>query len=410
VAGEDVDVTLLGTTLMLLQCPGLAGSAHHAAVVAWLRGLALAGGAGRREYGEMLLLLGIHMHGSLANDQDAGAAVAAHVRATLAMHVQLHRDSLARMRDVFMAEVLPEARVAAQAVAPDIDNDMAAGAGEGEPADTSLRAHCVYRLLQGDVFGRHGVAVKPWVLGQVRACRAPVPSILPALIDTYIACLASRLERAVDAQAVATHLDTAATDVPTDADIRDVFAGGAAAQLLVVYFVLGYNERIAALRRAISPRSMYWTRPTPILNRAQPKCAPAEPLAQSAALLLLRTYPPELLDALPIKPALNAAHARPADYEAVYPGVLSRVVAAMPHLVLVTDLLARTATATPEACAPAQVGLSFVRAQLPALLAAPAPTHSHAVFRAMWMRVSATAAHLLWVETINVLAKVCMPC
>jgi hypothetical protein len=202
----------------------------------------------------MLLLLGIHMHGSLANDQGAGAAVAAHVRATLAMHVQLHRDSLARMRDVFIAEVLPEASVAAQAVAPDTDTDM--GAGEPESADTSLRAHCVYRLLQGDVFGRHGVAVKPWVLGQVRACRAPVPSILPALIDMYIACLASRLERAVDAQAVATHLDTAATDVPTDADIRDVFAGGAAAQLLVVYFVLGYNERIAALRRAISPRSM----------------------------------------------------------------------------------------------------------------------------------------------------------
>lgn len=226
-----------------MQCPGLAGSAHHAEVVEWLR--AIADGATGREYAEMLLLIGIHFHG------DNGALIASLVRATLAMHVQLHRESLGRMQAVFTTEVLPEAKVAVQAVGVPPTPALK------EAADRYLPVHCVYRLLQGDVFARHDIAVKSWLFAQMRSCTTPVHSIMPEVLDVYADCLRDRLQQALETSAVANHLGKQA--VFTESEVKAVFAAKAdtPAQLLMVYFILGYNDRIATLNQTVAQfRSM----------------------------------------------------------------------------------------------------------------------------------------------------------
>ena len=59
---------------------------------------------------------------------------------------------------------------------------------------------CVYHLLRGKIFRRHGVDITNWILQQLRAATLPVNPLLPALIEEFVDAIVGSATTTDDAE------------------------------------------------------------------------------------------------------------------------------------------------------------------------------------------------------------------
>ncbi|OWK14239.1 hypothetical protein Celaphus_00000649, partial [Cervus elaphus hippelaphus] len=181
-------------------------------------------------FGEMLLLVAMYFHSNQLS------AIIDLVCSTLGMKIVIKPSSLSRMKTVFTQEIFTEQVVTAHAVRVPVTSNLSAN------ITGFLPIHCIYQLLRSRSFTKHKVSIKDWIYRQLCETSIPLhPQLLP-LIDVYINSILTPASKS----------NPEATNQPvTEQEILSIFQGvigrfSITAQLLVLYYILSYEEALLA--------------------------------------------------------------------------------------------------------------------------------------------------------------------
>ncbi|NXF35397.1 INT2 protein, partial [Nyctibius bracteatus] len=251
-------------------------------------------------FGEMLLLVAMYFHSNQLS------AIIDLVCSTLGMKIVIKPSSLSRMKTIFTQEIFTEQVVTAHAVRVPVTGNLSAN------ITGFLPIHCIYQLLKSRSFTKHKVSIKDWIYRQLCETTTPLhPQLLP-LIDVYINSILTPASKS----------NPEATNQPvTEQEILNVFQGLAGGentrvtqrfsittQLLVLYYVLSYEEALLAS--------------TKILAAMQKKP---------------KSYSSALMDQIPIKYLIRQAQGLQQELGGLHSALLRLLATNYPHLCIVED-------------------------------------------------------------------------
>ncbi|KAL8199110.1 UNVERIFIED_CONTAM: Integrator complex subunit 2, partial [Gekko kuhli] len=251
-------------------------------------------------FGEMLLLVAMYFHSNQLS------AIIDLVCSTLGMKIVIKPSSLSRMKTIFTQEIFTEQVVTAHAVRVAVTGNLSAN------ITGFLPIHCIYQLLRSRSFTKHKVSIKDWIYRQLCETTTPLhPQLLP-LIDVYINSVLTPASKS----------NPEATNQPiTEEEILNVFQGltggesarlnqhyGITAQLLVLYYVLSYEEAILASSKTLAAM------------QRKPK-----------------SYSSALMDQIPIKYLIRQAQGLQQELGGLHSALLRLLATNYPHLCIVDD-------------------------------------------------------------------------
>ncbi|KAG8122637.1 hypothetical protein E2320_018122 [Naja naja] len=252
-------------------------------------------------FGEMLLLVAMYFHSNQLS------AIIELVCSTLGMKIVIKPSSLSRMKTIFTQEIFTEQVVTAHAVRVAVTSNLSAN------ITGFLPIHCIYQLLRSRSFTKHKVSIKDWIYRQLCETTTPLhPQLLP-LIDVYINSVLTPASKS----------NPEATNQPiTEQEILNVFKGltgggeaarlnpryGITAQLLVLYYILSYEEAILASSKSLAAM------------QRKPK-----------------SYSPALMDQIPIKFLIRQAQGQQQELGGLHSALLRLLATNYPHLCIVDD-------------------------------------------------------------------------
>uniref|UniRef100_A0A8D2L271 Integrator complex subunit 2 n=1 Tax=Varanus komodoensis TaxID=61221 RepID=A0A8D2L271_VARKO len=252
-------------------------------------------------FGEMLLLVAMYFHSNQLS------AIIDLVCSTLGMKIVIKPSSLSRMKTIFTQEIFTEQVVTAHAVRVAVTGNLSAN------ITGFLPIHCIYQLLRSRSFTKHKVSIKDWIYRQLCQTSTPLhPQLLP-LIDVYINSILTPASKS----------NPEATNQPiTEQEILTVFEGltgggesarpklryGITAQLLVLYYVLSYEEAILASSKTLAAM------------QRKPK-----------------SYSSALMDQIPIKHLIRQAQGLQQELGGLHSSLLRLLATNYPHLCIVDD-------------------------------------------------------------------------
>ncbi|XP_066492113.1 integrator complex subunit 2 [Tiliqua scincoides] len=251
-------------------------------------------------FGEMLLLVAMYFHSNQLS------AIIDLVCSTLGMKIVIKPSSLSRMKTIFTQEIFTEQVVTAHAVRVAVTSNLSAN------ITGFLPIHCIYQLLRSRSFTKHKVSIKDWIYRQLCQSSTPLhPQLLP-LIDVYINSILTPASKS----------NPEATNQPiTEEEILNVFQGltggensrlnqhyGITAQLLVLYYVLSYEEAILASSKTLAAM------------QRKPK-----------------SYSSALMDQIPIKYLIRQAQGLQQELGGLHSALLRLLATNYPHLCIVDD-------------------------------------------------------------------------
>ncbi|XP_053131203.1 integrator complex subunit 2 isoform X1 [Hemicordylus capensis] len=251
-------------------------------------------------FGEMLLLVAMYFHSNQLS------AIIDLVCSTLGMKIVIKPSSLSRMKTIFTQEIFTEQVVTAHAVRVAVTGNLSA------TITGFLPIHCIYQLLRSRSFTKHKVSIKDWIYRQLCETTTSLhPQLLP-LIDVYINSVLTPASKS----------SPEATNQPiTEEEIWSVFQGltggetahptqryGITAQLLVLFYVLSYEEAILASSKTLAAM------------QRKPK-----------------SYSSALMDQIPIKYLIRQAQGLQQELGGLHSALLRLLVTNYPHLCIVDD-------------------------------------------------------------------------
>ncbi|XP_074869941.1 integrator complex subunit 2 isoform X2 [Carettochelys insculpta] len=251
-------------------------------------------------FGEMLLLVAMYFHSNQLN------AIIDLVCSTLGMKIVIKPSSLSRMKTIFTQEIFTEQVVTAHAVRVPVTGNLSAN------ITGFLPIHCIYQLLRSRSFTKHKVSIKDWIYRQLCETTTPLhPQLLP-LIDVYINSVLTPASKS----------NPEATNQPiTEQEILNVFQGltggenarvnprySITAQLLVLYYVLSYEEALLANTKTLAAM------------QKKPK-----------------SYSSALMDQIPIKYLIRQAQGLQQELGGLHSALLRLLATNYPHLCIVND-------------------------------------------------------------------------
>uniref|UniRef100_H0VJP9 Integrator complex subunit 2 n=2 Tax=Cavia porcellus TaxID=10141 RepID=H0VJP9_CAVPO len=251
-------------------------------------------------FGEMLLLVAMYFHSNQLN------AIIDLVCSTLGMKIVIKPSSLSRMKTVFTQEIFTEQVVTAHAVRVPVTSNLSAN------ITGFLPIHCIYQLLRSRSFTKHKVSIKDWIYRQLCETSTPLhPQLLP-LIDVYINSILTPASKS----------NPEATNQPvTEQEILNIFQeviGGDSirlnqrfsitAQLLVLYYILSYEEALLANTKTLAAM------------QRKPK-----------------SYSSSLMDQIPIKFLIRQAQGLQQELGGLHSALLRLLATNYPHLCIVDD-------------------------------------------------------------------------
>ncbi|XP_058267637.1 integrator complex subunit 2 isoform X1 [Hemibagrus wyckioides] len=251
-------------------------------------------------FGEMLLLVAMYFHTNQLS------AIIELVCSTLGMKIAIKPSSLNKMKTIFTHEIFTEQVVTAHAVRVAVTNNLSAN------ITGFLPIHCIHQLLKSRAFTKHKVSIKDWIFRQLCETTTPLHTQLLPLIDVYITSILTPASKA--------HPE--ATNQPiTEQEILNVFEGqtwGAAGkghfhysittQLLILYYILSYEEALLANSKAL------------VLMQKKPK-----------------SYSATLMDQIPIKYLICQAQGLHHELGGLHSALLRLLATNYPHLCMVED-------------------------------------------------------------------------
>ncbi|XP_053310565.1 integrator complex subunit 2 isoform X2 [Spea bombifrons] len=249
-------------------------------------------------FGEMLLLVAMYFHSNQLS------AIIDLVCSTLGMKIVIKPSSLGRMKTIFTQEIFTEQVVTAHAVRVPVTSNLSAN------ITGFLPIHCIYQLLRSRAFTKHKVSIKDWIYTQLCETTTPLHQQLLPLIDVYINSIITPASKA----------SPEATNKPiTEQEILKVFQGivgensrlgqrhTITAQLLMLYYVLSYEEALLANSKTLA-------------IQRKPK-----------------SYSSALMDQIPIKYLIRQAHGLQQELGGLHSSLLRLLATNYPHLCIVDD-------------------------------------------------------------------------
>uniref|UniRef100_A0A8D0LBH3 Integrator complex subunit 2 n=1 Tax=Sphenodon punctatus TaxID=8508 RepID=A0A8D0LBH3_SPHPU len=251
-------------------------------------------------FGEMLLLVAMYFHSNQLS------AIIELVCSTLGMKIVIKPSSLSRMKTIFTQEIFTEQVVTAHAVRVPVTGNLSAN------ITGFLPIHCIYQLLRSRSFTKHKVSIKDWIYRQLCETTTPLhPQLLP-LIDVYINSVLTPASKS----------NPEATNQPvTEQEIWNVFQGLAGgenarlnqrysitAQLLVLYYVLSYEEALLTNTKTLAA-----------MQKKQ------------------KSYSSALMDQIPIKYLIRQAQGLQQELGGLHSALLRLLATNYPHLCIVED-------------------------------------------------------------------------
>ncbi|XP_053310562.1 integrator complex subunit 2 isoform X1 [Spea bombifrons] len=250
-------------------------------------------------FGEMLLLVAMYFHSNQLS------AIIDLVCSTLGMKIVIKPSSLGRMKTIFTQEIFTEQVVTAHAVRVPVTSNLSAN------ITGFLPIHCIYQLLRSRAFTKHKVSIKDWIYTQLCETTTPLHQQLLPLIDVYINSIITPASKA----------SPEATNKPiTEQEILKVFQGivgensrlgqrhTITAQLLMLYYVLSYEEALLANSKTLAA------------IQRKPK-----------------SYSSALMDQIPIKYLIRQAHGLQQELGGLHSSLLRLLATNYPHLCIVDD-------------------------------------------------------------------------
>ncbi|XP_063311286.1 integrator complex subunit 2 isoform X1 [Pelobates fuscus] len=249
-------------------------------------------------FGEMLLLVAMYFHSNQLS------AIIDLVCSTLGMKIVIKSNSLSRMKTIFTQEIFTEQVVTAHAVRVPVTSNLSAN------ITGFLPIHCIYQLLRSRAFTKHKVSIKDWIYTQLCETSTPLHQQLLPLIDVYINSIITP----------ATKSSPEATNKPiTEQEVLKVFqpVGESSrfnprhkitAQLLVLYYVLSYEDALLANSKTLAAM------------QRKPK-----------------SYSSALMDQIPIKYLIRQAHGLQQELGGLHSALLRLLATNYPHLCIVDD-------------------------------------------------------------------------
>ncbi|XP_053563317.1 integrator complex subunit 2 [Bombina bombina] len=250
-------------------------------------------------FGEMLLLVAMYFHSNQLS------AIIDLVCSTLGMKIVIKPSSLSRMKTIFTQEIFTEQVVTAHAVRVPVTSNLSAN------ISGFLPIHCIYQLLRSRAFTKHKVSIKDWIYTQLCETITPLHQQLLPLIDVYINSIITPASKS----------SPEATNKPiTEQEILKVFQGLAGenlrsnnhhkitAQLLMLYYVLSYEEALLANSKALAAM------------QKKPK-----------------SYSSALMDQIPIKYLIRQAQGLQQELGGLHSALLRLLATNYPHLCIVDD-------------------------------------------------------------------------
>ncbi|XP_032947360.1 integrator complex subunit 2 isoform X1 [Rhinolophus ferrumequinum] len=251
-------------------------------------------------FGEMLLLVAMYFHSNQLS------AIIDLVCSTLGMKIVIKPSSLSRMKTIFTQEIFTEQVVTAHAVRVPVTSNLSAN------ITGFLPIHCIYQLLRSRSFTKHKVSIKDWIYRQLCETSIPLhPQLLP-LIDVYINSVLTPASKS----------NPEATNQPvTEQEILNIFQGviggdnirlnqrfSITAQLLVLYYILSYEEALLANTKTLAAM------------QRKPK-----------------SYSSSLMDQIPIKFLIRQAQGLQQELGGLHSALLRLLATNYPHLCIVDD-------------------------------------------------------------------------
>ncbi|XP_013972203.2 integrator complex subunit 2 isoform X4 [Canis lupus baileyi] len=251
-------------------------------------------------FGEMLLLVAMYFHSNQLS------AIIDLVCSTLGMKIVIKPSSLSRMKTIFTQEIFTEQVVTAHAVRVPVTSNLSAN------ITGFLPIHCIYQLLRSRSFTKHKVSIKDWIYRQLCETSTPLhPQLLP-LIDVYINSILTPASKS----------NPEATNQPvTEQEILSIFQGviggdnirlnqrfSITAQLLVLYYILSYEEALLANTKTLATM------------QRKPK-----------------SYSSSLMDQIPIKFLIRQAQGLQQELGGLHSALLRLLATNYPHLCIVDD-------------------------------------------------------------------------
>uniref|UniRef100_A0A8C8E325 Integrator complex subunit 2 n=1 Tax=Oryzias sinensis TaxID=183150 RepID=A0A8C8E325_9TELE len=248
-------------------------------------------------FGEMLLLVAMYFHSNQLS------SIIELVCSTLGMKIAIKASSLSKMKTIFTQEIFTEQVVTSHAVRVAVTNNLSAN------ITGFLPIHCIYQLLRSRSFTKHKVSIKDWIYHQLCETTTPIHTQLIPLIDAYINSILTPASKA----------NPEATNQPiTEQEILSVFQSSAGvrgrqrfsitAQLLILYYILSYEENLLASTKQLA------------LMQKKPK-----------------SYSAALMDQIPIKFLVTQAQGLQQELGGLHSALLRLLATNYPHLCLVED-------------------------------------------------------------------------
>ncbi|KAG8451680.1 hypothetical protein GDO86_003751 [Hymenochirus boettgeri] len=208
------------------------------------------------------------------------------------------------MKTIFTQEIFTEQVVTAHAVRVPVTSTLSAN------ITGFLPIHCIYQLLRSRAFTKHKVSIKDWIYTQICETTTPLHQQLLPLIDVYINSIITPASKS----------SPEATNKPiTEQEILKVFQGQPVensrvkhytitAQLLMLYYVLSYEEALLANSKSLAAM------------RRKP-----------------RSYSSALMDQIPIKYLIRQAQGLQQELGGLHSALLRLLATNYPHLCIVDD-------------------------------------------------------------------------
>lgn len=325
---------------MLIACPTLISQpAHETKGIEWVQWLIKeetyfeSNSGVAASFGEMLLLMAIHFHSNQV------PAISELVCSTLGMKIVLRQNTTTRMKQIFTQEIFTEQVVTAHAVKVSVTMELNAN------IPGYLPVHCIHQLLKSRAFSKHKVPIKSWIYKQICNCTTPLHPVLPALIEVYVSSIISPITkvehtprplteveilRVFRNSVVGNHLDiakriytfdyddvktplllpvnTTTVNTNTDHPIDDAANAGVTSQLLLLYYLLLYEDvRLSNMSSLLSSGRK------------------------------IKSYSTEFMSELPIKYLLQQAQKNQHEFSGLFSPLLRLLITHFPHLSLVDD-------------------------------------------------------------------------
>ncbi|XP_053213228.1 LOW QUALITY PROTEIN: integrator complex subunit 2-like [Panonychus citri] len=266
----------------------------------------------RSSFGEMLLLIAIHFHGSQIS------SISELVSSTLDIKLNLRTASLNRLKTMFTHEVFTNQMITAHAVKVPVTTNL------NSCLPGFLPVHCIFQLLKTRAFVKYEVPIKDWLYRQTCNCTTPINPVIPHLIEAYVKSL---LIPAKSYSNVATNEPISEEEIISifrhkiysiendekRMDIAEEIKPTCVltTQLILLYYVLLYEDTRLSMMKEMT-----------FAHRS------------------VKIYSPQMFAQLPIFHLMQKAKNEPQFYGVLFPRLLRLISTHYPHLCLVQDWFA----------------------------------------------------------------------